>query len=101
MKKTVFLILSAMTILLCGCSTGSGIELMRTASPGNALINTHADPTPKVAHDRGVCMSINAHSSLNIDVEYILEYVQGDAGLDPVDEQSNFLNPWVRLNYSF
>jgi len=101
MKKTVFLILSAMTILLCGCSAGSGIGLMRTASPGNVLINTHADPTPKVANDRGVCMSINDHSSLNIDVECILEYVQRDASIDPADEQSDFLNPWVRLNYSF
>ncbi len=101
MKKTVFLMLSAMAILMYGCSTGSGNGLRRTTGPGNALKQTHTHPTQKMAHERGVCMSISAHSSLNIDVECILEYVQGDASFDPADEQSDFLNPWVRLNYSF
>ena len=101
MKKTVFLMLSAMAILCCGCSTGSGYGWLRTAPPGNALINTHTDPTPKETHERGVCMPISGNSSLSVDVECILEYVQGDAAFDAADEQSDFLNPWIRLNYSF
>jgi hypothetical protein len=101
MKKTVFLMLSAMAIISYGCSTGSGNGSARTASPGKALNQTNTHPTPKMAHERGVCMSISARSSLNIDVECILEYVQGDASFDPADGQSYFLNPWVRLNYSF
>ena len=101
MKKTVFLMVSAMAILCCGCSTGSGYGLLRTAPRSNALINTNTLPTLKESHDRGVCMPISANSSLNIDVECILEYVQGDHSLNAVAEQSDLLNPWVRLNYSF
>ncbi len=101
MKKTVFLMLSAMAIFYCGCSMGSGYGLLRTESPGNALINAQTDPTSGGSHERGVCMSISANSSLNVDVECILEYVQGDASFDATDKQSDFLNPWVRLNYSF
>jgi hypothetical protein len=101
MKKTVFLMLSAMAVVLCGCSTGSGYGLLKTAGPGNAMIDAQTDPTLAGAHERGVCMPISAHSSLNVDVECILEYVQGDAPFDAADAQNDALNPWVRLNYSF
>ena len=101
MKKTVFLMLSAMAILFCGCSTGSSNGLLRNASPGDALINTHSHPALEETYEHGVCMPISANSSLNIDVECILEYVQGDAAFGAADERSDFLNPWVRLNYSF
>ena len=95
--------LSAMAIIFCGCSSGSGYGFLRTASPGSALINTNTNTHPNLeeTHARGVCMPISANSSLNIDVECILEYVQGDASFDAADEQRDFLNPWVRLNYSF
>lgn len=93
--------LSAMTIILNGCSIGSGNGILRTAPPGNALINTNTHPSSEVEHERGVCMPISAHSSLNIDVECILEYVHGESSFDTADEQNNFLNPWIRLNYSF
>lgn len=46
-------------------------------------------------------MPISANSSLNIDVECILEYVQKDAAFGAANERSDFLNPWVRLNFSF
>ena len=101
MKKTVFLMLSAMAIIGCGCSTGSGQGAFNTARRENALIHTSPHPTQEVADEGGVCMSISDHSSLSIDVECILEYVQGDANVDPAYEQRNFLNPWVRLNFSF
>ena len=80
---------------------GSGYGLLRTAGPGNALINTNSHPTLKETHKSGVCMPISANSSLNVDVECILEYVQGDASFDAANEQRDLLNPWVRLNYSF
>ncbi|WP_319408707.1 hypothetical protein [uncultured Desulfosarcina sp.] len=101
MKKTVFLMLSAMAILFCGCTTGSGYSLLRTAGPGYALINANTLPPLNVDDGRGVCLSISANSSLNIDVECILEYVQEDSAFDPADERSDHLNPWLRLNYSF
>jgi hypothetical protein len=101
MKKTVFLMVSAMALIVCGCSTGSGRGLLNTAHRENALIHTSTHPAREVADERGVCMSISDHSSLSIDVECILEYVQRGSNFDPANEQGNFLNPWVRLNYSF
>ena len=93
--------LSAMTILFCGCTAGSGYGLLKAAGPGYALINSNTHPPLKAADDRGVCLPISAKSSLNIDVECILEYVQGDSAFDPADERSDLLTPWISLNYSF
>ncbi|MCB2146965.1 MAG: hypothetical protein KQI81_10855 [Deltaproteobacteria bacterium] len=101
MKKTVFLVLSAMAILFCGCTTGSGYGLFKTAGPGYALINTNTLPPLNADDGHGVCLSISANSSLNINVECILEYVQGESAFDPANERSDHLNPWFRLNYSF
>jgi hypothetical protein len=103
MKKTVFLMLSAIAIIFCGCTTGSGYGLLRNAGPGHAMIHTNTIPPLTVANDRGICLSISTKSSLNIDVECILEYVQGDSAFNSANEyqQGEQLNPWVRLNYSF
>jgi len=99
MKNTVFLILSTMAILFCGCSTGSGYGLLGTT--GNAMINSNTHPSLEVADGRGVCLPISAKYSVNIDVECILEYAQSDATFDPADERIDLLSPWIRLNYSF
>jgi hypothetical protein len=100
MKKTVFLIFSGMAILLSGC-TGSSYGLLNTAGTGLTMINTNS-PSPLAGNDgRGVCLSISPRSSLNIDIECILNYVQGDASFDSADEQEDILNPWVRWHYSF
>ena len=101
MKNTVFLILSAMAILFCGCSTGSGYGWLRTEPPGKALINTHTPPSKEETHERGICVPISTNSSLNVDVECILEYVQGEASVDASEAQGDFPNPWIRLIYSF
>jgi hypothetical protein len=99
MKNTVFLILSAMAILFCGCSTGPNHGLLGTA--GNAMINANPLPPLEAVDGRGVCLPISAQSSVNIDVECILDYVQSGTGFDPADERIDLLNPWIRLNYAF
>ena len=101
MKKAIFLMLSGMMILFCGCTAGSSYGLLNGAGPGYALTNSNTHPPRKVADDRGICLPISAVSSLNIDVESILEYVQGDSTFDPADERSDLLTPWISLNYSF
>ncbi|WP_372682325.1 hypothetical protein [Desulfosarcina sp.] len=101
MKKTVFLMLSAMAILFCGCSTGSSYGLLGTADPDLGLINTPTRPTIEVTYQRGVCMPISANSSLNVDVECIIEYVQRDGSFDAFEAQNDSLHPWIHLNYSF
>ncbi|BBO66083.1 hypothetical protein DSCA_00130 [Desulfosarcina alkanivorans] len=100
MKKTVFLMLSGMAIFISGC-TGSGSGLYSVTGTRSALINTNT-PVPLKNDDiRGVCLSISPRSSLNIDVECILDYVQGEAAFDPTDQQEDLLNPWVRWRYAF
>lgn len=99
MKNTVFLILSTMAILFCGCSTGSSYGLLGTT--GNAMINSNTHPPFEIADGRGVCLPISTKSSVNIDVECILDYVQSDAIFDPADGRIDLLDPWIRLNYSF
>lgn len=93
--------LSAMAILFCGCATGPGYGLFRTAAHGNAWINTNTQPPLRIADDDGVCLSLSAKSSLNINIECILEYVRRDATFDQADEQNDRLNPWISFNYSF
>lgn len=100
MKKPILLALSVMAILLMGCG-GSSYGLLSTAGPGNALITTNTSPPSKGENDRAVCLSISNKSSLSIDVECILDYVQGDAAIDPNYQQRDLLDPWVQLNYTF
>ena len=88
-----------MAILFCGCSTGANHGLLGTT--GNAMINSNTQPPLEAADGRGVCLPISTKSSVNIDVECILDYVQSDAPTDPIDGRVDLLNPWVRLNYSF
>ena len=99
MKKRVFLILSALAILFCGCSTGTGYGLLKANS--YSMINSNTHPPLGAADCQGVCLPISAKSSVNIDVEGILEYVQKDTVLDQAEAQIDFLNPWIRLNYAF
>ncbi|MBC2709873.1 MAG: hypothetical protein HGJ94_02325 [Desulfosarcina sp.] len=89
-----------MAILLSGC-TGSSYGLFRTTGTGNALVNTDT-PTPlKGDNDRGVCLSISPRSSLDIDVDCILDYVQGESTFGPENKRRDFLNPWICWNFSF
>ncbi len=100
MKKIAFLILSAMVILLSGC-TGANHRLLGITGDGRALARTNK---PASLHDdnvRGLCLPISNRSSLNIDVECILDYVQGESSLDPEQPQHDVMDPWIRVNYSF
>jgi uncharacterized protein YceK len=100
MKKSVFLIFSMMAIFLSGC-TGSTYVLSKTTSTGSAMIDTGAPAPLKGNDNHGVCLSISPRSSLSIDVECILDYVQTAPSADLVNEQEDHLNPWVRWYYTF
>lgn len=100
MKKSVFLIFSGMAILLSGC-TGSSYVVFNTTGIGSSLVNTGTTSPLRNEEDRGLCLSISPRSSLNIDVEGILDYVQAAPSMDMVDEQAEHLNPWIRWHYSF
>jgi hypothetical protein len=100
MNKTVFLMVSAMVIFLSGCA-GSGYALFQTTGTANALVNPPFPAPLQNTADRGIHLSISNRSSLNIDVECILDYVQGEPMVETQYLQDNFMNPWIRWNIAF
>jgi hypothetical protein len=101
MKKTIFLIASGMVVWLSGC-TGATFDFYRSGSATYGLTNTSTPiPVSGKEDDRGVCLALSPRSSLNIDVECILDYVEGDTNLDSLGKQQSFLNPWIRWRFSF
>lgn len=65
------------------------------------MINSNTNPPLEAPDGRGVCLLISAKSSVNIDVEGILEYVQRYTVFDQADARIDFVNPWIRINYAF
>lgn len=100
MKKTVFLILSAMVILFSGCA-GSNQRLFRTEGSGKAQINTNLPAPLKAEADREFCLRISTQSSLSIDVECIFDYVQGEPPWALEHQWRDNMDPWISLNFSF
>lgn len=100
MKKTFFLIASGTVICLSGC-TGANYDLYRSVDAGNGLVNTSTPAPLGGREDRGVCLALSPKSSLDIDVECILDYVEGGTNLDSLGKQQNPLNPWIRWHFSF
>ncbi len=102
MKKTAFLIISAVAILLSGCA-GSSYDLSRVASIGNAMINTNTSHPPESNDDRGgVCLSLSSRLSLSIDIDGILDYVQGESTFTLENERlSHMSSPWISWNLSY
>jgi hypothetical protein len=100
MKKTVFLALLVIATLLCACTT-SGLNVCRTGGMISALTSP-SPPTPlKDDPDRGVDVTISKRASLNIDVEGILDYVQGTPSLVTDFQPDDNMYPWIRWNWSF
>lgn len=97
MKKIYFSMVPALMILLSGCN-GSSYGLLRSAGIGDAMVNPPLPLPLKSKDDRGICLSISTRSSLRIDVECILDYVQGasEFGL-----KEPYMNPWIRWDVSF
>lgn len=100
MKKTIFLIALGMVVLLSGC-TGANYSGYRSGALTGGLISTRAPAPISGKENRGVCLALSPRSSVNIDVECILEYVEGDANLDSLGRQQNLQNPWIRWHFSF
>lgn len=100
MKKSVFLIFSAVTILFYGCG-GANPLAFRTIRNGHALINASKPASLDLDEDPGVCLPMTTRSSLSIDVECILDYIQGASTFGPEDRRDDLMNPWIRLNLSF
>jgi hypothetical protein len=103
MKKTVFLMVPILAILLSGCigSTGS---FFRAGGGSYSLISGNT-PKPHRGEDApGLRLFISPRSAINIDVECILDYVQDDSPFSPEERTCDSimpLSPWIRLDFSY
>jgi hypothetical protein len=100
MKKTIFLIASGMVVWLSGC-TGASYDGYRPGGGAGGLMNSRPSAPIGVKDDHGLCLALSPRSSVNIDVECILEYIEGDVNLDLLGKQQNLQNPWIRWHFSF
>lgn len=100
MKKSFFLMVAAIVILISGCTGPTG-NWRPTGGIGCALTNPNT-PTSLNSHgDSGLHLILSSRSSVNIDVEGILDYMQGDSYLAPEYEIQNLMNPWIRLDVAY
>jgi len=104
MKKLVFLMAPLAALLLSGClGTGTSFLKMNSGDYGSSYSLTNSK-TPEALHGnegRGVRLSLSPRSSVNIDVECILDYVQGGPVFTPEYETDENLNPWIRFAYTY
>jgi len=100
MKKTVFLILPVIAILFTACAPSQGLRLA-TLGSHPSLTDTNAPRSLSDEQDRGINLPISAYTSMNIDVEGILDYVQGGSDFEVEFTANDWLNPWIRFNFSF
>lgn len=100
MKKTVFLIIPAMVILLSGCTT-SNHGYFESTGNRHALINSNTRTPLYADSGPGLYLPISRRSSVNIDVEGILDYMQGGPIFGIEYERNDLRNPWIRLNVSY
>jgi flagellar basal body-associated protein FliL len=99
-KKKLVLILPVVLMFLSAC-TGSVCYVSKTNSTDGKHVK-HILPTPvKSKTDRGIYLTISKRSSLNINVECIVDYVQGELVLTGENESIDHSDPWVYWNWYF
>lgn len=103
MGKTVFLMVPVLAILLSGCIGSTG-NLYR--AEGGSYARISGNPTiPQNNEDpSGLRLAISTRSAINIDVECILDYVQGDSTFSTEERNCDTitpLSPWIRLDFSY
>ncbi|BBO88204.1 hypothetical protein DSCOOX_13840 [Desulfosarcina ovata subsp. ovata] len=88
-------------LLMAGCS-GATHDLYRSAAGNVHAVVQSESPIPMNRNnDRGVRLPLSSRSSMNIDVECIIDYVQGESELTPQEEWQQTSTPWVRFNFTF
>ena len=103
MKRLIFLMAPVLALLLSGCLHSGGFFLEKSYDPPglSALTNSRTPQTLQGSDNRGIHLSLSPRSSVSIDVECILDYVQGEAVYRPEYETDDQLNPWIRFIYTY
>jgi len=104
MKKLVFLMTPAAALLLSGClGSGTPFLIMNGGIDGSSYAFTDSRRHEALYRNegRGVRLSLSPRSAVNIDVECILDYVQGDPVFTTEFETDENLYPWIRFDYAY
>lgn len=97
-KKTFyFLGLIAMLVFLTACTGAARLESQTRHLPADSV----NPPPPYTTAERGIQFSISRHSTLNVDVERIVDYVQGESMMVGEDRLEDHNTPWICLHWLF
>ncbi len=99
MKKIVFLVLIQTLFYLSGCS--SIHSLLHTSAETNSHIAGTTKEMNAIDDDGDFYLPISTRTSVNIDVECILDYVQGTADVDNITSLPVHAAPWIRYQIRF
>lgn len=104
MKTSMFMILPAvmLAVAVAGCNATATRYHYRPMAHGPNLVETTLPMPIQTNGDRGVSLPLGNRLSLNIDVECILDYVQGES--ETIKNQpllQEHLNPWLRFSMNF
>jgi len=89
-----------MAILFSGC-TGSHCRLVPVTGYDHGMINSNTPATLDGENDRGVHVSISRRTSVKINVDGIMDYVQRWSTFGHEPAHRSVLTPWIRLDLSY
>jgi hypothetical protein len=99
MKKRILFALISMFFIVSGCS-GTGYQAFHLADSKNALINS-TKPTEEELQDFGLRLPLSQRSSVDVDVEGIIDFLKGTGLEDQLSQQQIIHDPWVCFTASF
>lgn len=104
MKKLVFLMTPVLALLLVGClSSGTPLLKMHGGGYSNSYALTRSRTPGKLYGNGapGVRFPLSPRSSVSIDVESILDYVQGGSVFTPEYDTNDNLTPWFCFEFAY
>jgi len=101
-KKNLWIVAAAvLAIVLTGCNATMS-RTYRFSPAGSSMVETNSPIPMDRQVERGVTLSLGRKTYMNIDIECILEYMQGES--DPIENQPIIQNdryPWIRFSMDF
>jgi hypothetical protein len=99
MKLQFILTLLFLTAFLTGCG-GTGYPTYPTIEAKHKLISA-SEPGGEGSAELGLRLPLSRSSSLGVDVNGIVDYLQGTATVDSLAEQQALQDPWICFSASF
>ena len=99
-KKMAVGMVPALLFFLSACA-GPTHHACQTNWPTPHAVNPTLPAPANPNSDRGVYLKISKRASLNIDVECIIDYVQGNLPMTPDAASVNTSSPWIVWDWHF